>query len=81
MYEIAGGSLRNVGAAEMAHSPRLLAACRTVSAELLEAQLSGYTGVRMQAGQTLDAWLGEGFLWAQRGDALRETRRMAGDQW
>ncbi|MET7519206.1 hypothetical protein ABZS88_38385 [Streptomyces sp. NPDC005480] len=77
VYEIAGGSLRNVGAAEMAHSPRLLAACRTVSAELLEAQLSGCTGVSMQAGRTLDAWLGEGFLRSRRGDALRDTRRMA----
>jgi hypothetical protein len=77
VYEIAGGSLRSVGAAEVAHSPRLLAACRTVSSELLEAQLSGCTGAPMTAGQTLEAWLGEGFLRARRGDALRETRRMA----
>ncbi|MGR4881102.1 hypothetical protein ACIPUC_17100 [Streptomyces sp. LARHCF249] len=78
VYEIAGGSLRNVGAAEVAHSPRLLAACRKVSAELLEAQLDGCAGARMPAGRTLEAWLGEDFLRARRGEALRQTRHMAG---
>ncbi|WP_192340266.1 hypothetical protein [Streptomyces sp. VITNK9] len=79
LYEIAGGGLRGVHAAEVAGSAQFRAACETVSHDLLTAQLVSSTGRKvMTALEVLEAWLGVGFLDSGRGKALRETRQLAG---
>ncbi|MFD5450872.1 P-loop NTPase [Streptomyces sp. NPDC003470] len=79
LYEIAGGGLRGVHAAEVAGSAQFRAACETVSHDLLAAQLVSSTGRKvMTALEVLEAWLGAGFLSSGRGRALREARQLAG---
>ncbi|MFE0846675.1 hypothetical protein [Streptomyces rochei] len=79
LYEIAGGGLRGVHAAEVAGSAQFRAACETVSHDLLTAQLVSSTGRKvMTALEVLEAWLGVGFLDSGRGKALREARQLAG---
>ena len=84
LYEIAGGSLRGVHAAEVAGSAQFRSACENVSRDLLAAQFLGSTGRSvMSALEVLEAWLGQDFLTGRRGRALRETRELAGvtDTW
>ncbi|MEU1166439.1 hypothetical protein ABZ372_41065, partial [Streptomyces sp. NPDC005921] len=79
LYEIAGGGLRGVHAAEVAGSAQFRTACENVSRDLLAAQFLGSTGRSvMSALEVLKAWLGQDFLTGRRGRALRETRELAG---
>jgi hypothetical protein len=79
LYEIAGGSLRGVHAAEVAGSAQFQTACEVVSRDLLAAQLMSSPGRKvMSALEVLEAWLGADFLNTARGRALREARDLAG---
>ncbi|MFB6754826.1 hypothetical protein ACFCX6_28350 [Streptomyces sp. NPDC056353] len=78
IYKIAGET-RGVRTARVATTSVSIDALSGVSRELLEAQFMNHAGGdRMTVRQTLETWMGERFLDGKRGEALRETRRLAG---
>ncbi|WP_081236825.1 hypothetical protein [Streptomyces viridosporus] len=78
IYSVAGET-RGVRPARVATTSVSIDALPEVSRELLEAQFANHAGGEsMTVRQTLEAWLGEGFLSGKKGEALRETRRLAG---
>lgn len=78
IYKVAGET-RGVRPARVAATAVSIDALWEVSRELLEAQFGNYAGGEpMTVRQTIEAWMGAGFLGGQKGEALREARRLAG---
>ncbi|MEU0099987.1 hypothetical protein [Streptomyces sp. NPDC006267] len=77
IYKVAGET-RGVRPARVATTAVSIDALSEVSRELLEAQFGNYAGGGpMTVRQTLEAWMGAGFFAGQKGEALREARRLA----
>ncbi|MFD4510835.1 hypothetical protein [Streptomyces sp. NPDC058457] len=78
IYKVAGET-RGVRPARVATTAVSIDALSEVSRELLEAQFGHHAGGGpMTVRKTLEAWMGAGFFGGQKGEALREARRLAG---